>query len=248
MQKLSRSKIDLFHECQRCFWLEVKHGVKRPPGFPYTINSAIDWLLKQEFDEYRALGRAHPIMEAAGIGAVPYEHPKINEWRHNFTGIRFEHKPTDFLVFGAVDDIWVNPAGELIIVDYKSTGSVQHKIYDEYRRQLEVYQWLFRQNGFTVSETGYFVFARVSKAHGFSAHADAGPAEGEAHERALLPFDIFVEPLTGNPSWVEGALADAHRVLDSDTPPAPGGDCEHCKYRRAANEHAAGKMSHPASS
>lgn len=234
MQKLSRSKIDLFTECPRCFWLEVKHGVKRPPGFPFTINSSIDWLFKQEFDEYRKAQKTHPIMAAAGIDAVPFAHPKMDEWRHNFTGIQFEHKPTGFLVFGAVDDVWVNSEGELIIVDYKSTGSVQHRIYDEYKRQMEVYQWLFRQNGFKVAPVGYFVFARVSKAHGFSAHANAGPAEGEAHERALLPFDIFVEPLTGSPDWVEGILAEARTLLDSPAVPKPAEDCEHCAYRKSA--------------
>lgn len=244
MQKLSRSKIDLFTECQRCFWLEVKHGIKRPPGFPFTINSSIDWLFKQEFDEYRKAQKPHPIMAAAGVDAVPFSHPKMDDWRHNFTGVQFHHKPTDFLVFGAVDDIWVNPDGELIIVDYKSTGSVQHKIYDEYRRQMEVYQWLFRQNGFQVSPTGYFVFARVSKAHGFSAHANAGPAEGEAHERALLPFDIFVEPLTGNPDWIEDILDKARALLDSSAVPKPAEDCEHCVYRKAAVE-VAQKASNP---
>ncbi|MEK7195231.1 MAG: hypothetical protein AAB655_00890, partial [Patescibacteria group bacterium] len=119
MTKLSRSKIDLFIECPRCFWLDVKQGIKPPPPPPYTINSAIDYLLKQEFDIYRGKGTPHPIMVKNNIDAIPYKHEKMNEWRHNFTGVRYHHKPTDFLVTGAVDDVWVNPKGELIVVDYK---------------------------------------------------------------------------------------------------------------------------------
>ena len=49
--KLSRSKIDLFIECPRCFYFDRKIGVARPPGFPFALNSAVDTLLKKEFDE-----------------------------------------------------------------------------------------------------------------------------------------------------------------------------------------------------
>jgi hypothetical protein len=48
--KLSRSKIDLFLECPRCFYLDNKLGLKRPPGYPFALNSAVDLLLKKEFD------------------------------------------------------------------------------------------------------------------------------------------------------------------------------------------------------
>jgi hypothetical protein len=30
-----------------------------------------------------------------------------------------------------------------------------------YKRQLEVYQWLLRQNGLDVSDTGYFVYTNA---------------------------------------------------------------------------------------
>ena len=51
--RLSRSKIDLYLNCPKCFYLDVKKRVKRPPGFPFTINSEIDRLLKNEFDIHR---------------------------------------------------------------------------------------------------------------------------------------------------------------------------------------------------
>ena len=53
--KLSRSKIDLFLECPRCFYLHRRLGVGRPPGYPFTLNVAVDALLKKEFDIHRAL-------------------------------------------------------------------------------------------------------------------------------------------------------------------------------------------------
>ena len=52
--KLSRSKIDLFISCSRCFYIDRRLGVGRPPGFPFNLNTAVDTLLKQEFDVHRA--------------------------------------------------------------------------------------------------------------------------------------------------------------------------------------------------
>src|SRR3989338_8412960 len=79
--KVSRSKIDLFLECQRCFYLDRRLGVARPPGFPFNLNSAVDTLLKKEFDIHRAAGSSHPLMDHYGVDAVPYQNEKMDEWR-----------------------------------------------------------------------------------------------------------------------------------------------------------------------
>ncbi len=220
--KISRSKIELFLDCPKCFWLDQHEKIKRPSGPPFTINNAVDYLLKEEFDAHRAKERPHPVMIKYKIDAIPFAHEKLNQWRHNFTGVQFHHEPTDFLVTGAVDDIWINPDGELIVVDYKATGAKEHQIYDSYRRQMEIYQWLLRQNKFEVSSTGYFVFARVDKAKGFG------------NGKAALAFDLFIEPLVGDDSWVEQALYSARKTLDAAAPPDPTPDCDFCNYRRAA--------------
>lgn len=191
---------------------------------PYTINNAVDYLLKQEFDHHRERGTPHPIMEKHEVDALPYRHEDIHKWRQNFTGVRFHHEPTDFLVFGAVDDVWISPKDELIVVDYKATGAKEHRIYESYKRQMEVYQWLLRQNGFPVSDVGYFVFARVNKTDGFGMGA------------AALSFDIFVEPQEGDDSWIEPALVGARENLNSDSVPRASGSCGYCLYRKAAED------------
>ncbi len=37
-------------------------------------------------------------------------------------GIKYHHKETNLVVYGAVDDIWINDKNQLIIVDYKATS------------------------------------------------------------------------------------------------------------------------------
>ena len=203
----------------------MKQGIKRPQPMPYTLNNAVDYLLKQEFDIHREKGTPHPVMEKYDIDAIPYQHEKIYEWRQNFVGVQYHHKLTDFLVTGAVDDVWINPKKELMVVDYKATGANQHQVYDSYKRQMEVYQWLFRQNKFLVSPIGYFVFARVNKGAGFGSG------------KAALSFELFIEPHKGDDSWLEETLLKARKTFELEKAPAASPNCEYCRYRTAAAVH-----------
>lgn len=226
--RLSRSKIDLFVGCPKCFYIDNKLGVARPPGFPFALNSAVDHLLKKEFDVHRAEKSAHPLMEQYGVDAVPFEHEHMDIWRENFKGIRVEHAPTGFTISGAIDDVWVNPEGELIIVDYKAT-SKNEKIeelnkdwHDGYKRQMEVYQWLFRQNGFKVSNTGYFVYANASK--------DEKAFDGK------LTFEVTLVPYEGSDEWVEPTLQKIKETLEQENIPEANEECDHCRYRDAVKK------------
>ena len=226
--RLSRSKIGLFMECPRCFYVDNKLGTGRPPGFPFNLNSAVDALLKKEFDIHRADKTAHPLMEQYGVDAVPFQHPKMDIWRENFKGIDYKHEPTGFTVSGAIDDVWVNPKGELMIVDYKSTSkdgkieALDQEWHDGYKHQMEVYQWLFRRNRFDVSDTGYFVYANASK--------DNAAFDGK------LEFEVTLIAHKGDDSWVEGTLMDIKTCLDSPDLPALAETCDYCRYREAVGK------------
>lgn len=229
--KISRSKIELFMQCQRCFWLDVRMKITRPSSPPFNINKTIDELYKKEFDAHRAAGTSHPIMIKNKVKATPFAHEKMNEWRHNFTGVNTLHTPTNLHVFGAVDDVWVNEKGELIVVDYKATSKDKEVSIDSdwqvsYKRQMEVYQWLLRANGFTVSDTGYFVYT----------NARLDVADFNDH----LEFITKLIPYTGNAAWVDKTLADMKVCMEGDIPDVGqsimGGDCEYCSYARARTE------------
>src|SRR3990167_3167712 len=120
--RLSRSKISLFLECRRCFYIDNKLGTARPPGYPFNLNSAVDALLKKEFDAHRAEKTPHPLMDAYKLDAVPFAHAKMDEWRDALRGGVVHAHSTGLTVCGGVDDIWVTPHEELIVVDYKATS------------------------------------------------------------------------------------------------------------------------------
>lgn len=229
--KLSRSKIELFKQCPRCFWLDVRMKIKRPDGPPFQINKAIDELFKKEFDSYRLKGEPHPLMTDNQIKAVPMQHADLNKWRQNFVGVTTVHKPTNLHIFGAVDDLWVNDEGQVIVVDYKATAKATEVSLDadwqiSYKRQMEVYQWLLRQNGFEVSDTGYFVYTNGRlDLDGFYDKVE---------------FRTKVIPYTGNDSWVEPTILSMKACMEGEMPEvgtaAMGGACDYCTYARARTE------------
>jgi len=226
---LSRSKIDLFLECPRCFYLDNKLGTARPPGFPFNLNSAVDALLKKELDVHRTNGTVHPLAKAYGLDAVPFDHEKMDEWRNALSqGVKYVHPETGLTVRGGVDDIWINSDGELIVVDYKATSkdarieSLDEDWHRGYKRQIEIYQWLLRKNGFKVSDTGYWFYANATK-------------DREAFD-GRLDFELTLVPYKGSTEWIDEALVKLKECLDSELIPAAGEACDYCIYREAAGK------------
>ncbi|MCA9691289.1 MAG: PD-(D/E)XK nuclease family protein [Myxococcales bacterium] len=226
--RLSRSKLEDFMRCPRCFYLDRRHGVDTPRSPPFTLNLAVDRLLKREFDRYRALGLPHPLMRQLGFTRPPFDHPELEAWRSHNVGLQHLHESTGFLVYGAIDDLWVDDDGLLRIIEYKSTSTSKTvDLTDDwkasYKRQVEVYQWLLRRRGFRVSAIAHFVYVNARKTPEVFA--------------SRLEFDTH--PLThrGDDGWIDAALVEARACLTRERPPERGVDCSWCAYRQEARAH-----------
>lgn len=228
---LSRSKLTLYLDCSCCFYFDRRLGISRPPSFPYTLNNAVDTLMKKEFDVYRKAQKPHFLMTQAGIDAIPFQHPDLDKtWRSNFKGLGFHDAKSNIVLSGAIDDLWRKPNGELIVADYKATSTTGAVSLDEnkdvFKRQLEVYQWIFRQNGFTVDEMACLVYANARK--------DRPDFSGK------LEFDMSILCHTGSTDWIKPALMDVRACLSADKPPLPKKTvnkkgveeycCKYCEY------------------
>lgn len=84
---------------------------------------------------------------------------------------------------------------------------------------MEVYQWLLRQNGHKVSDTGYFVYC--------NGRTDAKAFDGR------LEFAVTVIPRQGDDSWVEETILKLSRCLRRSKPPKADPDCDYCRYVEA---------------
>jgi len=113
-------------------------------------------------------------------------------------------------------------------VDYKATSKDQDPDLEgywqqAYKRQMEIYQWLLKNNGFKVSPRGYFVYVNGRK--------DLAGFHGR------LEFNTHLIPYDGRDlSWIDNTLGQIRRTLSlTDLPPASG-NCEYCQYRSAAGD------------
>tara|TARA_Y100001970_G_scaffold293720_1_gene442618 strand:+ start:2638 stop:3351 length:714 start_codon:yes stop_codon:yes gene_type:complete len=224
MIKLSRSTVERYINCPRCCFLEKKHNI-RYPSLPFTLNIAVDNLCKNEFDFYRTRAEPHPIFIEHGLDAIPFAHPKMNEWRNNLKGLRYISKQNGYDFGGALDDIWLKSNGQLIVADVKCTAKKnfnwsetfsKYNYAKGYKRQLEMYQWLLKKNGFAVADEAYIVYFNGRKNDQFF--------------KQQLKFDLHLIKLDCNTEWVEQKILEVIKVLNSNQVPPAFNSCEYCSY------------------
>ena len=161
-------------------------------------------------------------MGSVNRNLIPYKHEKLDEWRENFKGVQFHHKETNFILTGAVDDLWFDlDTEEVIVVDYKATSknsevSIDAEWQQGYRRQMDFYQWLLRKNGLNVSDVGYFVYCNGDR--------KKPTFDNKVH------FKVSVLEYIGNSSWIENTIVEIKELLDQNNTPEFDDDCTYCSY------------------
>ena len=226
--KLSRGGIEKYINCNRCFYIDRKLNIASIKTPPWRLNTAVDSLLKTEFDSYRKKKEPHPYMKETGKNLIPYEHQDLDKWRANFTGVQYLDEDLNLLLYGAVDDVWFDLDNEeLIVVDYKATSTQKEiTLEDEwkitYKRQLEFYQWALRKNNFKVSDVGYFVYC--------------SGIETRKTFKETMKFDVYILDYQGSTEWIEPTIQDIKKTLDSDTVPKRNEACETCSYVESVSQ------------
>lgn len=245
--KLSRSSLKLFQECKRCFWLDLHHKVKRPPGYPYTLSAAVDYLVKQEFDKYREKGTLPPVFAKyfevdpaqslsadrhpsadgkgrtlSGASAKLFSGPELSEWRNNFKGVSYFDEDLNAILYGAVDDVLEFSDGSLAVVDYKSSGSKEITIYDDYKKQMDIYNFILSRKGYQTQPNAYFVFYQVDKTGGGFSN--------------VLPFREELKTVNVNKDWVSDVFEKAVKVARQEEAPQNLSHCDHCHYVKMASQ------------
>ena len=82
---LSRTKVDLFFDCQRCFYLDQRFGVRRPHGTPLVINNTIVERIKNRLNKLRENQTTIPEGIKINRTFVPIQNDKIVHLRNSFS-------------------------------------------------------------------------------------------------------------------------------------------------------------------
>ena len=231
--KISRSKFSNFLDCERCFYLERVKGLKDPSMPGWALNSAVDELLKKEFDHYRKLQKPHPFVLKNKLNYIPFQHEQLDHWRDALRGgIAFTDSDTNLEIHGGVDDIWFNPDNdELIVVDYKAQSKegtveteeyLENKYHKGYKIQMDIYVYILRQMKFKVSDVAYFFVCNGLKT----------PEKFDA----TLIFDQTLVPYKTDTSWVKDKIVEMKKVLDAKKVPDINKTCEKCMFLATGKE------------
>lgn len=202
----------LLEECPQCFWLHVVKGQTRPSGpFP-SLPSGVDKLLKGHFDSYRAKGHLPPELAALDGACLFNDLVKLDPWRSNFKGI--QHQEGDVLLKGAIDEL-LEKDGKFIVLDFKTRGfALKDDSHKYYVNQLNLYNYLFRKNGYDTGDYSYLLFYIPEKING----------HGE------FMFQTHLVKMPVNIDGAEKLVQKAISVIHDDLP-ASGPECGFCKWK-----------------
>ena len=231
--RISRSKFSNFLECKRCFYLERVKGLKDPSMPGWSLNSAVDDLLKKEFDEFRKKQIPHTIIKKNKLNLIPFKHEKMNYWRDALRGgISFLDENTNLEIHGGIDDIWYDPEKkELVVVDYKAqsnstpvqTDNYLSNIYHQnYKIQMDIYVHILRKMNFRVSDVAYF----------YVCNADRNYEKFDSK----LNFTISLVPYKTNTIWIDQKIVEMKKTLDSENIPEINKNCEKCMHLNASKD------------
>lgn len=218
--RLSPSRINLFFECERCFWLRVNRGVKRPSGpFP-SLPNGMDREIKNHFDRFRRNGGVPPELEEAGIEAEPLEDKQLLErardWRSE---PKWRDPETDAVLRGGVDDLLRNQDGKIVVLDYKTRGyppKGENGAPSYYKRQVNLYNLILRENGYDTEDFGLILYY----------HPDRVKEGGDfVFHRELRKVDVNTDKAR---SWVRRAVDALEGPI-----PSQGKDCGFCEWNTA---------------
>jgi hypothetical protein len=195
------------------------------PG--WALNSAVDELLKKEFDHYRKLQKPHPFIVKNNLKLIPFKHEKMDYWRDALRGgISFLDEDTNLEIHGGVDDIWFDTdKNELVVVDYKAQSKegeveteeyLENKYHQGYKIQMDIYVYILRQMKFKVSDTAYFLVCNGRKT--------------QDKFDAILHFDLKLVPYKTDISWVKDKIIKMKKVLDAEEVPDLNKTCEKCMF------------------
>jgi CRISPR/Cas system-associated exonuclease Cas4 (RecB family) len=209
---LSHTSLEVLERCPKCFWLQVKKGVRQPEGVVSRLANRFDAVIKNYFDEYRKKGIFPPMVEGKLDGKL--QDPFVEKYF-----VRINDK---FGFYGKLDECLVNTSGELTPVDFKTSSSDprEKEILAAYQSQIDDYIFLIKENGQKVTGEGFLIYF----------YPDLGE---ELHNG--FPMIVHIEKLTGDPSRTKKRIEKAIKILDSGMP-KPKSDCVFCNYRKAAAE------------
>ncbi len=219
---INRSKIDLFFDCNRCFYLDQKHGIKRPHGAPLVINNFVVSHFKNTLNKYRSIEKVIPETKVINKKLIPINNESLDNWTHPFKGISYIDKKTNLKIRANLDDIWLcKETGNNYPVIIKSTSRKKNisseNIWPGYWKQLSLYSFLLKKNSVKVGSAGILVYLNAS--------------EDIPNSSEVIDFQLLIFERELDQTWIEPTLDRIYQTLNYDKVPVSDNSCKYCRYQ-----------------
>ena len=212
---LSPSKLNLYLECSRCFWLQENEVAHRPSGIPPVLHTTFDGLIKDYFDKYREQDKLPPEIDGKVEGKLLSDEDLLKKWRYWKTGLFYEDEKINARLQGALDDCLVTDDGFYIPLDYKTKGGkfLKDDAHKWHQHQLDIYTLFLESNGYKTKGIAYLVFFNAV----------------ELKEGVLVKFNVTPREVETSIENAKKLFETAVNLLQGKTPPRHS-QCQYCSW------------------
>lgn len=218
---LSPSKLNLLNDCTRCFYDQNALNIPRPRGIMPSLPGGMDRTMKKYFSNFR--GELPPVINGLVPGVLYQDAAKLKKWQYWKTAPRYVDASLSVEVYGAIDDLLIQPDGSVDPFDFKTKGAMPETDGSEYYQlQMDIYNLLFASNGFKVNNRAFL---------GYLFPLAVNPAEQPADAMKILPvnFGVCVFELKCSTERAKETIAKACEILRGPRPD-PNPECEVCSF------------------
>lgn len=217
---LSNSRLSLYTECPRCFWLDLNAGIKRPDTIFPSLPGGLDLQFKRYFDRFRAKGDLPPEVKGKLPGQLLSDVATNDRWRDWRRGIRYAPPWAEVELMGALDECLVDEDRFYYPLDYKTRGyAPKAATHEYYQDQMNLYTLLLEGNGHKTNRVAYLLYYHPI----------------EVKERGIIQFTISVQEVPTDPEAAERLVKEAVTVLNGPAPPSAS-SCGFCKWNSVVGE------------
>ena len=206
--KLSPSTLNLMLDCERCFWLQIMKGIRRPQGPMASIAIAMDSILKHYFEHFRQLNKLPPLLDGKIKGSLPKEMPKTLYYENG-----------EVKLYGRPDEYLELPKGEIVPFDHKTKSKPPENTHKAYQLQMDVYSFLLEANKYKTTNKAYLAYYY--------------PEKCMVHEG--MDVKVHIMEVVTNPKRVDKLLKQASDVLSMEDDVNPGSNCQFCSWAKGVN-------------
>jgi hypothetical protein len=194
--------------------------IKRPShAFP-SLPSGMDSVLKKHFDRHRADHSVPEELEGKFQGSLFKDTGKLETWRDNRQGLRYEDRENGVTLMGAIDDLFVTSDGKHAPLDFKTRGFPRKEnTHEYYQHQMDLYSFLLEKNSLLPADFAILVFYHpvgVDEKHNVIFDPD--------------PLKVRVDRGRG-----ERIFLNAVKCMLGEKP-GPGEDCGFCEWAERTSE------------